>query len=138
MASTLANVVAGVQDLVLTVSGIRLAPDTLPNTVQVFPAVLVYPSSGAVTTNAAGFATELHTITVDLLTEASDWTRAYTQGTGLIDLLLRKIEANPTLSNTVQTYGGLSYTFAGELELSGIKALRWSIQITGVKIINTW
>lgn len=138
MTTTLPQVVAGVQDLILTVPGVRLAPDSLPNTVQVFPAVMVYPVSGTVEANAAGFATELHVIGVDLLVDASDWAKSYATGTGLLATILRKIEENPTLSGTVQTYGGLSYTWAGQIDLSGIPALRWAIQITDVKIQHTW
>ena len=138
MTTSLSSVVAGIQDLVVTVSGIRLAPDSLPNTAQVFPAVLVYPANGTSASNAAGFSTELHTFAVDLLVDAGDWSKAYAQGTGLIDLLLRKLQANPTLSGTVQTFESLSYTFTGQIELSGIPALQWQIQVIDAKIQHTW
>jgi hypothetical protein len=139
-ASTLTTVVAGIQDLILAItsSGIRLAPDSLPNTLQVFPAVLVYPATGRIESNSSGFATELHTFHVELYAAGGDWARAYTKGAALLDVVFRKLEANPTLSGTVQTYGDLQYTFDGEVKISDIPTLRWTIRIVDAKIQHTW
>jgi protein involved in polysaccharide export with SLBB domain len=138
MTTSLTSVVAGIQDLVVTVTGIRLAPDSLPATVQVFPAVLVYPANGTAANNGAGFATELHTFNVDLFVDSADWAKAYAQGTALIDLLLRKFEQNITLSSTVQTFGNLSYSFIGQVEISGIPTIQWQIQIVDAKLQHSW
>ncbi len=138
MTTALTAVVAGIQDLVVTVTGIRLAPDSLPDTVQVFPAVVVYPASGGVVLNSAKFATELHNFNVDLFVDSGDWAKAYARGTALLDVLYRKLIENPTLSNTVQTFDSLTYNYVGELRLSDIPAIQWTIQIVGAKIQHTW
>lgn len=138
MTTALTAVVAGIQDLVLAVTGIRTAPDSLPDTLQVFPAVAVYPAGGEIATNGAGFATELHTFNVDLYVDSGDWAKAYARGTSLLDVLYRKLIENPTLSATVQTVESVSYDPPAQVELSGIPALMWRIRINGAKIQHTW
>lgn len=128
---TLEAVVAAVQDIALTVSGIRDAYDSIPSKLGGGPTVITYPEAGAVDANAAGFATELHTIALELIVGGSDYAQTYKLGLPLLTALLRALEEEPTLGGTVQTYGGIGYTFDRD-------NLIWTIRITGVKIQHTW
>jgi hypothetical protein len=128
---TLEAVVAAVQDIALTVDGIRDAYDSIPSKLGGGPTVITYPESGAIDANAAGFATELHVIAVELIVGGADYAQTYKLGLPLLTALLRKIEEAPTLGGTVQTYGGLGYTFDRD-------NLIWTIRISDVKIQHTW
>ena len=129
--STLEAVVAAVQDLALTVTGIKQAPDSIPSKLGGGITVVTYPESGVVGSNSAGWSTELHTIALDLFVPGSDYGQTYKFGSPFLAALLRKLIQNPTLGGTVQTYDTLTYTFDKN-------ALIWTIKINGVKIQDTW
>jgi hypothetical protein len=131
MTVTLEVVVAAVQTLALTVSGVKEAPSSIPSKVDAKVTVIAYPESGVVGSNSAGFATELHIIAVDLIVPGSDYRQTYAFGSPILAALLRKFTENPTLSGTVQTYDNLTYSFDRN-------ALVWTIKINGVKILHTW
>jgi len=131
MTVALATVVAAVQVLALTVSGVKQAPDSLPSIISTEATILTYPESGRVISNSSGFATELHTIAMDIMVGGIDIGQIYEKGAGILGLLIRKIEENPTLGGTVETYEDITYLFE-------IEKLMWTIKINGVKILHTW
>ena len=128
---TLEAVVAAVQDLALTVTGVKEAPDSLPSKIGGGVAVITYPESGVVGSNSSGFSTELHVIALDIVVPGSDYKQTYAFGSPILAALLRKITENPTLGGTVQTYDNITYSFDRY-------ALVWTIKINGVKILHTW
>jgi len=80
MTVTLEAVVAAVQTLARTVSGVKEAPATLPSKLGGGVETLAYPESGEVTSNSSGFSTELHTIAIDLVVPGSDYKQTYAFG----------------------------------------------------------
>jgi hypothetical protein len=128
---TLEQVVAGVQDLALAVTGIKQAPDSLPSNLGGGPTCITYPESGVAGGNTSGFSTELHVIAIDLIVGGSDYGQVYKLGLSLLGPLLRKLEGDPTLGGNVQTYDNITYTFDRD-------AIVWTIRINGVKIQHTW
>ena len=131
MTVELETVIAGIQDLALTVAGVKQAPDSLPSVLDGPPMVITYPESGVFSSNSAGYGTELHVIAIDLLVSGADYSQVYKLGLSIFGDLFRKLESDPTLGGNVQTYENLTYSFDRT-------ALVWTIKITGVKIQPTW
>lgn len=131
MASKLEEVVAGIQAIALTASGVKQAPNSLPSVLDGPPMVITYPESGVFESNSAGFGTELHVIAIDLLVSGADYSQVYKLGLSIFGNLFRKLESDPTLGGYVQTFDTLSYTFDRV-------ALIWTIKINGVKLQPTW
>ena len=127
----LETVIAAVQDIALTVTGIRDAYDSIPSKLGGGPTTIAYFETGNVDNASAGLSTELHTIAIELIVGGSDYAQTYKLGLPLLTALLRAYEQNPTLGGTVQTYGGLGYTFDRD-------NLIWTIRLTNVKIQHTW
>ncbi len=131
MTKTLEEVVAGIQDLALTVTGIKQAPDSIPSSVGANPMVVTYPDSGSYDGNSAGWGTELHVIALDLLLSGADVAQVYKLGLSILGPLFRKLQGDPTLGGNVQTYSTLTYSFDKA-------AIVWTIKIHGVKLLSTW
>jgi hypothetical protein len=131
MTSKLEDVVAGIQAIALTATGVKQAPNSLPSILDGPPMVITYPESGTFGSNSAGFGTELHVIAIDLLVSGADYSQVYKLGLSIFGNLFRKLESDPTLGGYVQTFETLSYTFDKV-------ALIWTIHINGVKLQPTW
>lgn len=131
MTVTLEAVVAAVQDIALTVTGVKEAPDSIPSKLGGGTTVITYPESGVIISNSSGFSTELHVIAIDLVVPGSDYGQTYKFGSPILLALLRKLSESTTLGDTVQTYDSIVYSFDRV-------SLVWTIKINGVKIQHTW
>ncbi len=123
--STLAQIIAGVQDVVGVISGIRLAPDIPPEQLAgggVF--AVVYPAAGRFDEITTGRLHGEHTLHVMVATPLrnlrTDWERVISYGTSVPAALL----ASGTLSGTVLQNTRLRYTF-GPLEWGGQPLIGW-------------
>jgi hypothetical protein len=128
---TLEEVVAGIQTIALTVTGISQAPASVPSNISGLPTVVTYPASGSFGGNSAGWGTELHVIAIDLLVSGADVAQVYKLGLSLLGPLFRALEKDVTLGGNVQTYDNLTYSFDKA-------AIVWTIKINGVKLLPTW
>ena len=131
MTATLETIVAGIQTIALTVTGVTQAPNSIPSNLSGPTMVVTYPESGRFEGNSAGFGTELHVIAIDLLVTGADIAQVYKLGLSILGPLLRKLESDPTLGGNVQTFDTITYTFDKS-------ALVWTIHINGIKLQPTW
>lgn len=127
--STIEQVVAAVQDIALTITGVRMAPDHFPDKIETGPQVVTYPGPGDFGTMGAGYWVELHTITSDILVSGGSYAQVRKAGLSIVVPFCRALIAAPTLGGTVQTFAGINYQFVEEFAL-------WRVQITGVKILS--
>lgn len=117
--------------------GIRSAPDTPPENISVFPAVITYEGQGQWKADSADDYTALFSIVIDLHVARKDMARDLVTLRGLITSIPLVIVKNPTLGGNVQTYSTID--FSGLIQLIpdttaqvGTIGYRWTIQ--GVKI----
>jgi hypothetical protein len=129
--STIEQVVAAVQDIALTITSVRTAPDSMPDKIEIGPVVLTYPESGELMGNSAQFSTELHRITCEVLVPGASWQQVYKVGLSIVIPLCRAIVKAPTLAGIVQTFGSVTYEFRPD-------PIAWLVHINDVKIQDTW
>lgn len=100
--------VQAIQDLVITVSGIKTAPD-YPGSGPL-PMVITHLGTGEVIPGEpAGAVKSLDNIVVELHVADQGLTAAFTVLETLHPLVLAKFTADVTFGNTIQTYESISY-----------------------------
>jgi len=125
--SNITAVVRAVQDLVLSISGIASAPDFPPESPNVFPFVVCYPSSGNFGGFPTGTMTGLHNVIVELHINRKNMPLDMEKLQTYIEAIPKKLLGSPTLSGTVQTYNGINYS---------INAVTWA-NVETVAVIYT-
>lgn len=101
--------VQAIQDLVITVSGVKTAPD-YPGP-GVFPMVITHLGTGDITPgNPAGARLELDNIVVELHVADQGLEDAFGVLETLHPLVVAKLTADVTFGATIQTYENLTYT----------------------------
>lgn len=132
-------VIDGIQDLVGAVTGIRAAPDEVPEKPSPGLFAIAYPGNGRlITGDPSGEMKGLHNITLEVITEAGDKQRAvlerlYPFGTS-IPLALA---ADPTFGSSCDTFGEISYTF-GNSPMYGEGWMGWIFTIQDIKTHDTY
>lgn len=126
---TLAAIMAGMQDVVGAVGGIRFSPDVPPEQLpggDVWG--LVYPAAGTFEEVTAGRATGSHTLHLMIATPLrnlrTDWGRVI----GLGDPVARALLAAGTLGGTALHANALRYTF-GSIEWGGSQLFGWRFEV---------
>jgi hypothetical protein len=128
--ATLATIIAGIQDEVLTLSDIRLAPDVPPEQIAgggVF--AVVYPASGRFEqTTSDDRGQGEHTLHLMVATPQvnlrSDWARIIGFGTTVPNAILH----GATLGGAILQSNQIRYTF-GPLEWGGQQMFGWLFEI---------
>jgi len=134
---SLPGAIARLQTLALTISGIKDAPSTPPESINVFPFVVAYPARGEYITEGSGTTRGLHTIHTEIHYARTLLGAAVTSATSMIETYSDTILADLTLNGTVDTIvlgpdNRLPYEF-GRLEWGGIETIGIRFIIT-VKI----
>lgn len=129
--STIEQVVAAVQDIALTITSVKMAPDSMPDKIETGPAVLTYPDNGEFTGMSAQYSTELHRITSEVVVPGGSWEQVYKVGLAIVIPFCRAIIKSPTLAGIVQTYSSVTYEFRPD-------PIAWLVHINDVKIQDTW
>jgi len=138
MTNTLQSAIEAIQDKILTIAGVKNAPDSPPgSTGGSYPFVLTVSAGGVWEFGVAGEKLGLHNIRVEMhfpLTMLS-WTveklMAYS------DSVPNVLMADPTLNGTVSTYGRIRYDFGplgGDLGYMGIKTIGFAWTLEDVKM----
>ena len=118
-----------IQDLMLTISAIREAPDEPPDTINVYPFAVCFASSGAWTPQSAAWKKGLHTITLQVHWARKDLARDVTKAMALVETIPNLLCNNPTLAGTVDTIVyPLTYTF-GALSWGGVDTIGFDFKI---------
>jgi hypothetical protein len=127
--SSLADICSAVQTIVLTVTGIRAAPDVPTETPNLMDAVsYCYPGTGTVTTKTPGRQDGEHTLHLTIITPRrnlrTDWARII----GFGDTVPRALLNDNSLGGTVMDINEIRYTF-GAMEWAGQSELGWLFEI---------
>jgi len=137
--ATLQQVIDAIQDDLGALTGIREAPDEAPESMNLFPFVVVYPSSGEWRSDTPGGKIGLHTLTVELHVARKDLPRdiqkAMAYSESIPNVLLKTVATvgGDLFDGTIQTFDRITYTF-GPLGWAGVDTLGFRFQIVGVKM----
>lgn len=125
------EVIEAVQDFWDAISGIKDAPDKVPETVNVFPFAVTYERTGNLALRSAGWGQDFTEIVSELHVSRSLLGPAIKSAYGYKQTFLKKFITDPTLGGTVDTVvDGVSYEF-GRLEWGGTQTIgyRFSFRV---------
>jgi hypothetical protein len=129
----LADILAAVQAVVGSVTGIRYAPDSIPGDISQYPASIVYPKSGRYITGKVGISVSYHNIVVEIHIPLKDLARDVTSLLPYCKSVPEALTADPTLSKHIENSEQISYTF-GQMEYNGAATIGWRFVIENIKI----
>lgn len=129
----LAEAIDGVIDIIAGVSGIKSAPSSPPETLNIFPIAIVVPSAGTWEFGPVGEKKGLHNIVVMVHVARKDLPKDVASSRGFGDTIADALMSDPTLGGTVSTFERISYEF-GDMEWGGVLTLGWRFVIQNVKI----
>ena len=124
MANELANAVAAVQDIVGAISGIRGAPDTPPDQINMFPFSIAYPTSGDWRRTRIGTREGVQSIAVELHFSRTGLARDVAEALPYGDSVVEALLANLSLSGAIFDLNNISWTF-GPMKWGGIDTIGW-------------
>jgi hypothetical protein len=132
----LQDAIAKIQSLVGAVSGIRAAPEYLPESINIFPYAVCYAGSGSYDFAPAGVMKGLHNIILEIHVARKDLPRDTEKVMDYADSIPLAIMHDPTLSATVSTIGRISYTFGG-MQYGDQLTLGFRFTLENVKLQTT-
>lgn len=112
------SAIRAVQDTWLTISGIKAAPDTPPESINQFPFAVTYEGTGTVYIDdmySETFARQTATIVSELHLTRQNLPTAIANAMAYRNSFLDALRDNPTLSGTVMMITQISFQF-GKLE----------------------
>lgn len=137
--SSVGTVIAGIMDIVGAVTGIRSAPDEVPERAAPGLCAIAYPGAGEfVIGDPQGEMKGLHTVVLEILAPRKGLLRAvlktlYPFGVS-IPLALA---ADTTFGGAAHTFGAITYIF-GNSPVYGEGWLGWIFTISGIKTNDTY
>lgn len=108
---TIVAVVAAIQDLMLGVTGIRVAPDYAPDNLHIWPASVVFPDNGTIDSGPPGIMKGLHNIIIEIHIPKKDLQKDLEKAIPFIESVPMALLGDPTLGDTVSTFGLITYVF---------------------------
>ncbi len=137
---TLAATIDQVQTYMRALSGIRAAPDEIPERVNVFPFVITRPGTGTWEFGAAGDKKGLHNIVIELHVARKDLPRdiatALPYCESIPNLLMYKLLNDNKWNGTVDTIGSIGYRFMVWDWSPELKTIGFEFTVNGVKILS--
>lgn len=124
-----------VQDLWLTISGVKAAPDVPPESINQFPIAVTYEQSGNVVISdmySGSWGEETGVIVSELHLTRQNLPTAVGAAMAYRNAFLNKLRAAPNLNGTVMMIERLEWQF-GKLEYGEIETLGYKFEI-GVKL----
>lgn len=127
---SLQDAIADIQAKVLTLSGIKEAPNYAPEAMNQFPFSVSYATSGTWAIPSGGWKKGLHTIITEIHIARGILPKAIETAMPYCESFPNKIFSDPKLSNTVDTVNEIRYTF-GFLSWAGEKEVHigWKFEI---------
>ena len=110
MTVSLYNAAKAILDVALTLSGIRNAPDAIPEQAGVFPFVACFPHEGRWVKEFSKVG-GLHTLILELHLERDPLPQAYELAMGYAETVPVALYADITLGGTVETITQIRYEF---------------------------
>ncbi len=139
--ATLATVIDQVQAYMRTLSGIRAAPDEMPERVNVFPFVIARPGDGTWEFGADGTKKGLHNIVVELHVARKDLPRDIATALPYCDsvpnLLMNKLLNDNKWNGTIDTFRDITYRFTVWEWSPELKTIGFEFTIHDVKVQST-
>lgn len=120
-----------IQDLWLTIAGVRAAPDEPPEKIDPLPIAITYERSGEVDIakpHSGSFAEQRGTIWSELHVQRADLPRAIRSTMTFREAFLRKLQADPTLNGTIMLVNPVRWTFLA-LEWNGVQTVGYRFEI---------
>lgn len=130
---TLQSVINAIQDVCLTVSGIKGAPDYAPEQINVYPFVVTYPGEGSIQFGTTDEMKALHDVIVEVHVARKDLPMDMRAVAGFVDSIPAVLLADPTLAGTCSTFQSIRYRF-GALGWGGQDTLGYRFTVVGVKV----
>lgn len=125
----LQSAIDAIQDIMLTISAIREAPDEPPEAINVYPFAVCFAGSGEWHQEPAGMKKGLHTITLQVHWARKDLPRDIQKAMALVETIPNEIMDDPTLATTVDTIiDPITYTF-GALSWGGVDTIGFDFKI---------
>ena len=129
------NVIAGIQDLVRAVPGIRAAPEEVPERPAPGVFAIAYPSNGVINGgDPVGEMKSLHNINLEVIAPRTAKLRAVLEGLyPFCKSVPIALEEDPTFGGNCDTFGSISYTFNLASPMYGGDYMGWLFTINDVK-----
>lgn len=134
----LQSAVAGLQDLMLTVSGVRAAPDYAPDMLGIYPFVVAYAKEGKWEPGVAGERIGEHSIEVEVHVSRGDLPVGVKAAVGYLEDMAQAILQKRRLGGAAENVRQLRYAFGG-MEWNGVETVGFRLTLEGVRYrgINT-
>ena len=141
MADTLDEALKAIQDIVGRVAGIDAAPEYASDKVPPGVWSMVFPRDGVYTHEPQGVSQGLHSVGLYVVCPRVDLPKTLGRILPLAEEVIGALESNPTLLDTVETFGPISYVFDFAMNVGTASAPAyvsgWDFTITEIKIHNT-
>ena len=141
MSQNLDYALRAVQDIVGRVEGIRSAPEYATDKIPAGVWSMVLPDNGTYTQEPVGVLKGLHNAVLYVYGPRIDLPKTLKQLIPLCDKVVAALESEPTLLNTVETFGKISYIFNPSLNVGTASApayvVGWTFTINDIKIQDT-
>lgn len=135
---TLAAAITQAQTYIAALSGIRAAPSTPPERVNVFPFVIARPGNGSIKFGATGAKKGLHNIIIELHVARKDLPRdvatilPYCES--IPNLLMYKLLNDDKWNGTIDTFESITYRFMSWDWSPELKTIGIEFTVNDVKI----
>lgn len=139
MSNTVQGAIEAIQDIALTVTGIRSAPDYAPDKLPALPAVVTYPARGNVTSMGGNSSQDFHTIYCEVHVQRKDLARDIKTLVPFIDSFRNELAGAPTLNDAVTTINyPITYEILEREFGSGNKTLvlRFIVEIKQLNVLT--
>ena len=135
---TIKDAIQEIVDELRNVRDLRRVPDAPPESNDQFPFCVVYPSSGEIQKNSAGWSTDLHNVTVELHVSRKDLPRDFVALVDVFDRIPNQLDVGLEAGrfSTIKTWTTISYTF-GPLDWGGLDTLGVTFVMNNVKLHST-
>lgn len=125
---SLPDAIAALQTVAASLDGIQAAPESPPESVEVFPFSVAFARSGAYEPQSASFADGLHTIFLQIHCDRTVLNYAIERATPYIESFPRAVLADPTLGGAVSEVRAIRYAF-GALKYAGTDTIGAQFEI---------
>ena len=134
--ATIQDAIEGIQDVMLTVSGIKGAPDYPPEKLGgLFPLAITFASEGEWSDGPAQSARALHNIIIEVHCARRDMQYDVEKAVTFGDTVPLALIADRTLGGVVDTFGDITYRF-GAMKYGDDQSIGWRFVVEDIKIIT--
>ena len=136
MTKSLSDALADFRSTVGAVSGMRAAPDGIPDVINVFPFFVAWPGGGEIIKQDSTTVLELWSLTGQLHIARRDLRTAAAQADTLLELIKDALFADVTLGATCEHFGSMSISPLQPMSWGDpqVETIGYEITLNGVKV----